>query len=180
MLTIELIQNINTLFKPKLMMQQERFYLEFLSRYTNNQLEELWNVTIESHLRTSPPTIGELKKYAKDLAPLIIINHEDIQKKLTDEEIFSTDLGRLSLQQGWARTYLMRCREKGIPDQSDKTLLAFQVMYQGGSDAALSIKDDTHSGSQSLMRLWQTMIQANLDLKEKYRHLWEVPVQQIT
>ena len=176
--------NLNDLYKPHLNHGQQTFYKQFLDRYTDMQIDELWDITVEGHCRTSPPTIGELKKFAREVTPIKIVNSEQQQqldiKRLTEEVIFSTRLGKLSLKQGWAHSYLVTCRESGIPSQDDDVLLKFQ---QGQHDADMSvynIQNNKDVFSRTLVRFRNTMRQKNKEMKAEFAHLLNESGTQLT
>jgi hypothetical protein len=177
----EFIMNINDLYKPALNVNQIKFYSQFLSSFTDKQLDELWSVTMESHTTSSPPAIGRLKEYTKQISSPKVINAEDAQERanrfLKDAEIFNTDLGRLSLRQGWADSYRVHCREKGIPSQGDDVLLEFQRGQQDANDAAFAIRNNRDPFSKALISFREDMVSKNEALKWKYKSLWDNDVQ---
>ena len=75
----DFIANIKELYKPALNDGQVPFYAKFLDRYVEHQLDELWEATVETHVATSPPSIGKLKEYAKDVTKLRVITQEDVK-----------------------------------------------------------------------------------------------------
>lgn len=169
--TRTLIANLRDLYKPTLNDAQVRFYAVFLERYTANQLGELWNIVVDNHLRTSPPSIGELKKYANDVSKLKIVNTKDEKAELTEEEVFATELGKLSIAQGWSRSYLLHCRESDIPKQTDEVLMGFQKAKMDAESAAEGIKDNPDPISKALFSMWRTMIAKSKELEQKFKHL---------
>jgi len=165
----ELITNIVDLYKPALNTAQIKFYAQFLSRYTDSQLDELWDLTTEKHLTNSPPSIGRLKEYAKDVTPLKVVHKEaDI---LGSEEIFSTRLGKLSLLQGWSGSYLEVCSRDKIPEQTDDVLLEFQKAQHKADSYANELRDSKSPFDMSLVSLWDGMIARNKKLQEEYQHV---------
>jgi hypothetical protein len=179
MQAIELVRNLNQLYKPALNEKQEGFYLEFLMRYTEDQLDELWFAAMHTHTVSAPPTIGRLKEYAKQVTPVRIISHEEIErdavKRLTNEEIFATSLGKLSLVQGWADSYRMECKETGIPEQGDETLIKFQRGQSDANNAARELEGKTDIFSKTLLNMRKSMVIKNQFWKEEFAHLVEVP-----
>ena len=177
MQSYQFITNINDLYKPPLNAGQQRFYQQFLQGYTDNQLDELWEVAMESHLHASPPSIGKLKEYAKSITAVKIVSQEDIEdqerRNLTDEDIFSTRLGRLSLKQGWADSYRIICRRRGIPEQTDSEILIFQKAQHEAdkSIADLKVREDVFS--TALVKFRESMKSKNESLKNQYTHLWK-------
>lgn len=169
MQTNQLITNLSDLYKPALNVGQIQFYSKFLYKFTDNQLDELWDITMETHCRTSPPTIGELKKYANGVTKVKVVVEKT--ELLTDEDIFSTRLGGFSLQQGWSHSYSVICQEEGIPPQDDETILEFQKAAHRASQAEryLSGKDDIFS--KVLLALRETMKGRSECLKEEFKHL---------
>lgn len=173
----EFIMNINDLYKPPLNQGQQKFYNQFLNRFTGNQLDELWELTMEKHLNTSAPTIGRLKEYSKEVTPVRVVNSEEQKKldlkNLTDEEIFSTELGRLSLKQGWGDSYRITCRERGIPqqDDDDKILLWFQKTQHNANMAVYDLRGKNDVFSKALMNFKNSMDEKNEGLKQEYAHL---------
>jgi len=77
----DFIANINDLYKPALNHGQMPFYSKFLAGYTDNQLDELWVSTMETHFATSAPSIGKLKEYAKTISKVRVVSQDDIEKK---------------------------------------------------------------------------------------------------
>ena len=169
MQSYQLIKNLKDLYRPPLTESQEGFYMEFLSSYTDNQLDELWQVTMESHTYASTPTIGKLKEYAKQVTKLVVINTaEEARKRLTDEDIFATHLGQLSLKQGWADSYRIVCRETGIPEQGDDVLLKFQQGQQNARDAERELGSMKGLFAKTLWNMRRAMVEKNLELREKH------------
>lgn len=178
MQSYQFIKNLNDLYKPPLNQGQQPFYGQFLGDYSDNQLDELWDIVMDGHCRTSPPTIGELKKFAKEVTPIKIVNSEQQEaiKSLTEEDIFSTRLGRFSLKQGWASSYLITCQESGVPLQGDDVLLKFQ---QGKSDAdteAFYLEGKEDLFARAWLRLRKSMNEKNKYWKDKYQHLIDTNV----
>ena len=176
----DFIANINDLYKPALNDGQMPFYSNFLAVYTDNQLEELWVCTMETHYATSAPSIGKLKEYAKTITKVRVVSQDDIEKdrikKLTDEDIFSTELGRLSLAQGWADSYHVICKETGIPEQSDKIIIWFQRGKMDAENAARTL-DAKNPFDAALINLRKTGVVNNQYWKEEFAHLVEAPHQ---
>jgi len=176
----DFIANMNDLYKPALNHGQMPFYSKFLEAYTDNQLEELWTATMEAHIATSQPSIGKLKEYSKTVTKVRVITIEEVEaterKNLTHEQIFSTYLGQLSLTQGFAASYYIHCKDKGVPEQNDMVLMQFQkgqhnaVVAQKECEAMLS-----HAGllnaAPSLLNLRKSQIDRNQQLVEKYGYL---------
>lgn len=171
----ELILNLNELYKPPLNASQQTFYRKFLDKFTENQLEELWEITMETHMRMSPPTIGELNKYAKGVTKVKVVSQEYIEmiqrRKLSDEEIFSTRIGKLSLAQGWANSYHDRCINKGIPEQTDKVILDFQQAQHRAELGHKDVKENYYPFSRDMISLRETMIEKNQMWADKFQHL---------
>lgn len=164
----DFMRNINTLYKPAINQQQEAFYFDFLKRFSEPQLEELWTFIMQGHCRTSPPTIGEIKKYSNDVTPLkVISNGED---RLTEEYILSTELGRLALTQGWASSYLVDCQRDGVPEQVDSIVYKYQKALSDANNLAARLSDkDVYD--LTLIGLRKSMREKELRISEKYKYL---------
>lgn len=175
----EFIFKMNELYRPPLNAGQQKLYQQMLNYYTPMQLDELWRITMETHASNSPPAIGRLREYAKDVTKVAVITPEQKKKEeikqLAEEGVFSTTLGKLALRQGWAHSYLIHCRRSGIPEQNDKMILWFQKA-QHNAETAYKELEESHEGflHESLMRLRQSMRQKNRDLCEEYKHLWKI------
>lgn len=173
----QFIDSLNLLYRPALNGGQMDIYAGFLSRYTENQLEELWVNTMEAHMYTSPPTIGKLGDYAKGITQMQVVNSENQKKlefaNLTDEEIFSTRLGGFGLKQGFADSYRIWCRRKGIPPQTDEMLLWFQRSQHRADTAISELKksDDLDHFSKTLVNFRNTMNEKNGNLRKEFAHL---------
>jgi hypothetical protein len=171
----QFLMNLNDLYKPCLKQEQQPFYSEFLFKFTENQLEELWGVVMESHMRMSPPTIGELKKFSKDIKLVKVVSDYDIKqqqiKQLTDEEIFNSEMGQLGLKEGWADTYRIYCKESGIPSYDYGLHLEFQKGQEAAKSAYQEMKEDIDVFSVALKGLRHSMLRKNKDWQEKYNHL---------
>lgn len=169
--------NLNDLYKPALKQEQQPFYSEFLAKLTDNQLDELWDITMESHMRMSPPTIGELKKYSKDVRPVKVVTDAMLEQEeinnLTDEQIFQTPLGRLSLAQGWADSYRIYCKAKGIPSQGDDMLLEFQKGKHRAEEAYKRVLEEADPFSNCLITLRKSMIAKNDMWRQEFNYLIE-------
>jgi len=130
---------------------------------------------METHLRTSPPTIGELKKYAAGVTPVKVVNPKLLEqsawKNLTDEEIFGTELGGLALKQGWACSYREECYRGGIPSQGDDVLLEFQKAQQRMRTELSDIAQFPTAMTKSLINAHQSRLDKNAGLKQRYSHL---------
>ena len=169
MQTAELISNINDLYKPPLNQGQQGFYRQFLHRYTVNQLDELWSLTMESHCRMSAPTIGELKKYGKDVTRVKVVRAANEKDKITDEEVFATKLGQQSLRQGWANSYLLACREDKIPPQTDETVLKFQLGQHNAREAVRKLEEEDRTPyTKAYLSFWRVMKERNEELRERF------------
>jgi hypothetical protein len=169
--------NLNDLYKPALKQEQQPFYSEFLAKLTDNQLDELWDITMESHMRMSPPTIGELKKYSKDVKPVKVVTDAMLEqeqiKNLTDEQIFQTPLGRLSLAQGWADSYRVYCKSRGIPLQGDDMLLEFQKGKHKAEEACKELVEEADPFSNCLITLYKSMRAKNEMWRQQFHYLIE-------
>ena len=171
------IMNLNDLYKPPLTQAQQKHYSEYLMKYTDNQLDELWEATKETHCKISVPTIGELKKYSKDVTPLKVVNPAQLEleerNRLTEQDIFSTPLGKLSLEKGFSASYYIHCKEKGIPDQGDYTLMEFQRGQYAAETAyeeckQMAQEDGSLNVAPALLRFRETQLQRNKELEMKY------------
>lgn len=171
MQTAQFIMNLCDLYKPALKHEQQVFYSDFLQNFTENQLDELWTATMESHLLSSAPSIGRLKEYGKNITKVRVVSKEDQRKeainRLTDEQIFSSELGRLSLKQDWADSYYAYCKESGIPEQSDKMLLWFQKTANIAKQAADTL-DPKNMFDAVLLKLRVTRQKNNQYWEEKF------------
>jgi len=175
MQSYQFIKNINDLYKPALNPAQQPFYADFLDKYTDNQLDELWSYAMNNHCRTSPPTIGELGKFAQNVTPTRNISPE-LQKKieiqnLTEEDIFSTQLGRQALREGWACSYLVTCQEKGIISQTEEVATWFQKKSHAAEKAAYSLDGKNDPFSKGLKKLWKTMQERENEWKKEFSYL---------
>jgi len=151
-----------------------QFYSDYLRPLSEKHLDVLWANTMSMHLKTSPPSIGELNKYASSIKINDEPSKQEIEEKRrkTDEELLETYLGRIAVRQGWAHSYLMHCYYHGIPTQDDETLLFFQ---QGQQNAKIGYESlsKTNGGlfDEALMKLYHSMREKNSMLKEQYKHL---------
>lgn len=169
MQAFELTRNLNNLYKPGLNQKQEDFYLEFLNKFSPKQMDELWSITMQSHCRTSPPTIGELKKYSADVSKVRVLFKAE--ETLTDEQIFSSNLGKLSLKQGWGSSYLAECKKHGIGPQTDSEILRFQKAAHEAENLVKSLSGKKDHFSLALIKLRDSMRKNNQRLKEKFNYL---------
>lgn len=171
MQTAQFIMNLCYLYKPELKKEQQVFYSDFLQSFTENQLDELWTTTMESHLLSSAPSIGRLKEYAKNITKVRVVSLADQKreaiKRLTDEQIFSSELGRLSLKQDWSDSYYAYCKESGIPEQGDKMLLWFQKTANIAKQAADTL-DPKNMFDAVLLKLRATRQINNQYWEEKF------------
>ncbi len=167
----EFITNLSRLFKPALGDNQIPFYNEFLEFQSSEFLESLWTVVMRAHTRTSPPTIGELSKYADSItcqgAPL---DYTPIHKP-SDAELLNSYLGRWGLKQGWAHSYLIHCREHGVPEQNDDMILFFQKGQHSAKLAYESLSEKEGLFDIALIKFYQSMRDKNEMLKEKFAYL---------
>jgi len=161
----EFVNNLNQLYKPSLTGDQMPFYNTFLQGYSERFLDILWESTMQMHLKTSVPSIGELNKYS---AGITIASERPVpQKMLTDEEILDTQLGRLSLRQGWASSYVFYCQERGIPSQDDDMLLYFQKA-QDDAKRGFETLSESDGWDRPLIKLYNSMREKNAEYQAKY------------
>ena len=92
---------------------------------------------------------------------------------LTDEQIFQTPLGRLSLAQGWADSYRTYCKAKGIPSQGDDMLLEFQKGKHRAEQAYKELIEEVDPFSECLITLYKSMIAKNDMWSQLFNHLNE-------
>ncbi len=168
----EFITNLSRLYKPSLGDNQIPFYNEFLEAQSEEFLENLWMIVIRTHLRTSPPTIGELNKYAATIHNARSPEEFKAVHKPSDEELLDSYLGRWALKQGWAHSYLIHCHHEGVPEQNDDMILFFQ---QGQHNAKMAYESlsENEGGifDKALMNFYQSMREKNAMLKEKFAYL---------
>ena len=170
MYTSELIANIQSLYKPKLNDDQIDFYMEYLEKFTFDQKKELWTLITENHCRMSPPTIGELQKYSVDVTPVKVVSNQFERPSL--ETIFNSELGQISLNQGWSDSYRIYCEENGLPDQKDDDfILRMQRSQENATIAINSIKDSCNPYDKILLDMWNTRNKKNKMQKQKYLRL---------
>lgn len=166
----ELIKNINTLYKPAITEQGMKFYHEYLVDYTDKQRKELWSSIMTNHVKTTPPTIGELHKYSTTV--LSGYQERPVAKKHpSDEEYLDSYLGKIALKQGWAHSYIVHCMDKGVPPQNDETLLAFQKGQDAAARAYATLSEDNFF-DKPLIELYKSMREKNERLKRNFIHLW--------
>ena len=149
--------------------QLAQIYAWFKDRKPLHMTRENW-LYLESyerrHGRIHEYIFGKERPLDVELAETEQANHN-----LTEQEIFSTRLGKLSLKQGWANSYLLVCQRNGIPSQDDDVLLKFQ---QGQSDAdteAFYLEGKEDEFSRTWLKLRKTMNEKNNYWKGKYGHL---------
>lgn len=164
MQVIELMGRIGELY-GKISNSRNKYYMDFLQKFTDSQLDELWAETMHSHQKNTPPTIGELNRYSKCVTPVKVVN-DDIRLSL--DTIFNSELGQLSLEQGWSDSYRIYCQENGLPDQSDDTILMFQRSQEKAEVAMNSIKNSHNPFDQIILNMWQERGIKNQKQKERY------------
>lgn len=174
----DFILEIDDLYNPALRQAQHKSYLEFLFKFADAQLDELWEATKVSHCLARPPTIGELNKYSKEVTPLQVVNTEQAEweqrARLKPDEIFATEIGQLSLKQGFSASYYIHCKEKGIPeDQGDNTLMEFQRGKYAAESAYDECKQMAKEGealniAPALLRLRRSQLERNRAWESKY------------
>lgn len=166
----EFISNINQLYKPALGDNQIPFYNDFLETFSDKFLDVLWETTMHSHVKTSPPSIGELNKYSVG----IVIASEEKEKReqeakpvYTEEMFLGTRLGKLALKQGWASSYVIYCQDNGIPKQDDDMLLYFQKA-QDDAKRGFETLSESDGWDRALIKLYNSMREKNAEYQAKY------------
>jgi hypothetical protein len=164
--------NLNKLYKPAINDSQASFYNDYLGGHSEEFLEGLWTKTMEKHLRSSPPSIGELHKYAESVVVKTKYTPQQIEEKRqkTEEELLDSYIGCWALRQGWASSYINYCQYNKIPKQDDSTILLFQKHQYDAKDAYESLQDD-NIFSKTLKNFYHSMREKNEMLKEQYSHL---------
>lgn len=165
------IMNLRELYKPALNDGQIPFYTDFLSQFSEEALDSLWNITIGDHCKNSPPSLGELTKYSKGIKHSVTELYEFTKPDISEDEVFKTRLGRISLEQGWSNSYYLHCDEHGIPEQSDEMILKFQKDQQAAKTAheTLEPENNLRYADRYLEGIYQMMRKKSIEYFRKYK-----------
>ena len=139
--------------KPLHMTRENWLYLESYER---------------SHGRIHEYIFGKERQLDEELAET---SDSQANHNLSEEAVFSTRLGKYSLKQGWANSYLLVCQRRGIPPQNDDALLKFQQGKEDADMEAFYVEGKSDEYSRAFLKLRKTMNEKNKYWKQKFQHL---------
>lgn len=149
-------------------------YLDALSGYSNQALQEAFRLVRNERKYPTTPTIAEMKD-ACERGCMRTANTErrsPVERqetfKETEQRAFKQPMGKRALEEGWPRSYLVRFLEHGAKAVFTEDYIADQKKAQMDMKEFIEKNKELCGVTAALVKSLRTLQQVDRDLQETY------------